>query len=87
MVSNPVLVEQAALEMGKTKKTRTDFIEDFNSRQYNSFSAQINPDQKLVNISISESQKSEDEIKQMQDPHFVEQRYQYKLLKERNNRY
>lgn len=50
-------------------------MEDFNSRLYNSYDAQINPEDKLVNLSRSDSDNSEYDAKYMQDPHYVEQKH------------
>lgn len=89
MVSNPVLAEQeqSAFNKKKNDNRRNDLIEDIDSRRYNSLEAQINPEDKLMNLTITESENSEFDAKQMLDPHFVEQKYQYKLLLEQNNRF
>ena len=81
MVGNPVFIQQAAENNNILEKKKTQhhsFVEDFNSRQYRSFEAEIEPEHKLVNLlnkTISESDNSLLDVRQLRDPHFADQKF------------
>ena len=61
MVINPVLQEQAVEQ--RQKKPRHELLDDQRQRMYHSFEAEILAEDKLVNLSISESENSMDDYK------------------------
>ena len=93
MVPNPILTskENEQRRPGKQGKQRHwnefEFDDDYSSRHCNSFEPQINPDDMLVENSMSESEASEEDAKYLKIPAFNEARIMRLFLRKMKERY